>query len=132
MPVRSLTSPVLVWPDAASVIASLHDWARQVVASQPGVLRIGYFGSYARGDAGVGSDLDLLLVVRCADVRPERRRQGWRTERLSVPVDLLVYTEEEFERVRSSGKFADVIAQETVWVYRGGQPTVASASVASS
>ncbi|WP_425275083.1 nucleotidyltransferase domain-containing protein [Thermus tenuipuniceus] len=29
----------------------------------PGLLALGCFGSYARGDHGVGSDPDLLLVV---------------------------------------------------------------------
>ncbi|GGM97879.1 hypothetical protein GCM10007092_09460 [Thermus composti] len=29
----------------------------------PGLVAAGYFGSYARGEAGVGSDLDLLLLV---------------------------------------------------------------------
>jgi predicted nucleotidyltransferase len=29
----------------------------------PGLERVGLFGSYGRGDAGVGSDLDLLLIV---------------------------------------------------------------------
>jgi predicted nucleotidyltransferase len=33
------------------------------------LLRLGYFGSYAHGDWGVGSDLDLVAVV-CHDDRP--------------------------------------------------------------
>jgi predicted nucleotidyltransferase len=28
----------------------------------PGLKRVALFGSYGRGDAGVGSDLDLLLI----------------------------------------------------------------------
>nr|WP_281104614.1 nucleotidyltransferase domain-containing protein [Cyanobium gracile] len=28
---------------------------------------VGIFGSYGRGDAGVGSDLDLLLVLHSAN-----------------------------------------------------------------
>ena len=120
MPVRSLNSSVLIWPDVPFVLGSLRDWAGRIASSRAGVLRIGYFGSYARGDAGVGSDLDVLVVVKHADSRPEHRRSGWQTERLPVPVDLLVYTEGEFERVRHAGRFAEVIAEETVWVYERG------------
>jgi len=36
-------------------------------------LRIGYFGSYARGDWGVGSDLDLLVIVTAAEEAFEKR-----------------------------------------------------------
>jgi predicted nucleotidyltransferase len=33
----------------------------------PEVVRVGYFGSYARGDWGVGSDLDLIIIVDRSD-----------------------------------------------------------------
>ena len=62
MPVRSLNSSVLKWPDRATVVAALHRWVEHAVLGRDDVLRIGYFGSYARGDAGVGSDLDLVIV----------------------------------------------------------------------
>ncbi|WP_376791658.1 nucleotidyltransferase domain-containing protein [Thermoflexus sp.] len=48
-------------------------WAERVARERPEVLRIGYFGSYARGDWGVGSDLDLVVIVRRSDLPFERR-----------------------------------------------------------
>ena len=45
---------------------AVRRWAREEAKRRPGVLRIGYMGSYARSDWGVGSDLDLVIVVeRC-------------------------------------------------------------------
>lgn len=58
MPVRSLNSSVLRWPDPDSVVKAVRRWAKKYGENKPEVERIGYFGSYARGDAGVGSDLD--------------------------------------------------------------------------
>ena len=61
MPVRSLGSSVLRWPSREEVEEALKAWlSRHPI---PGLLAAGYFGSYARGEAGVGSDLDLLLLV---------------------------------------------------------------------
>lgn len=56
MPVRSSTSSVLKWPDAESVRRALVAWVAEEAPRHPGLLRLGYFGSYARGDWGVGSN----------------------------------------------------------------------------
>src|SRR5687768_9404967 len=90
MPVRSLTSSVLRWPDADTVHRAATVWAEALVAAEPEVVAVGYFGSYARGDAGVGSDLDLIVVVRESAIPFERRAAMWPLESLPVPADLLV------------------------------------------
>ncbi|MGH7673071.1 MAG: nucleotidyltransferase domain-containing protein [Gemmatimonadales bacterium] len=56
----------------------------------------GYFGSAVRGGFGVGSDLDLVLVVTESPEPFERRAAGWDTTGLPVPADLLAYTREEW------------------------------------
>src|SRR3989454_11104225 len=63
LPVRSLNSSVVVWPDRAAVESALRRWAEEALRIRPELVRVGYFGSYARGDWGVGSDLDVVLVV---------------------------------------------------------------------
>jgi hypothetical protein len=55
MPVRSLTSPVHIWPDRGQVDTAVRSWGAALQRSGPAVLRVGYFGSYARGNWGVGS-----------------------------------------------------------------------------
>ena len=63
MPVRSLNSSVLKWPDQKTVIKALKDWMIVEADHQPELIELGYFGSYARGDWGVGSDLDLIAIL---------------------------------------------------------------------
>lgn len=70
MPVRSLTSSVLIWPRRDEV---LQAWATKARAETPALLQVGYFGSYGRGDWGVGSDLDVVLILTDSDCPFERR-----------------------------------------------------------
>ncbi|MCD6169768.1 MAG: nucleotidyltransferase domain-containing protein [Candidatus Latescibacteria bacterium] len=123
MPVRSLSSPVLRWPDAQAVDQAVRRWARKIAAKRPEILRIGYFGSYARGNWGVGSDLDLIIVVDWAEQPFERRATQWDVTELPVPAEALVYTAEEWERLSSQkGRFALMLNKETIWIY-GRSPT---------
>ena len=66
MPVRSLTQSVLRWPRPEVVLAAATAWAQQQRRRYPSLMAVGVYGSYGRGDAGVGSDLDLLLLDQAA------------------------------------------------------------------
>ncbi|MBD3240790.1 MAG: nucleotidyltransferase domain-containing protein [Chitinivibrionales bacterium] len=116
MPVRSVHSSVLTWPDNAEVVAALRRWADDLVRRRGDILRVGYFGSYARGESGVGSDLDILLLVEHCDTPFNRRAAEWDTTPLPVPVDLLVYTPRELGSLQSS-RMRTVLAGEVKWVY---------------
>jgi len=120
MPTRSLTSSALTWPDRATVDPAVRTWAQRIATLRPEVLRIGYFGSYARGDAGVGSDLDIIAIVERAPSRAEERILGWDAVSLPVPVDLLVYTVGEWATVSRRGRFGETLIKETAWVYERG------------
>ncbi len=117
MPVRSLNSSVLKWPNAQRVDQAIRSWAKGVGQGRKDVLRIGYFGSYARGDWGVGSDLDLVIIVECSELPFERRSVSWDTRELPVPTDVLVYTAEEWEALKESSPFGRKVRDEVVWVY---------------
>lgn len=124
MPVRSLNSRVMRWPRRDEVDAAARAWARALAASEPEVLAVGYFGSYARGDYGVGSDLDLVVILQRSELPRERRSLGWKSETLPVPVDVLVYTREEWRRLKEQGyRMYQVLSYETVWVW--GEPPAA-------
>jgi predicted nucleotidyltransferase len=114
MPVRSLSSSVLKWPDAASVQEAVRGWAKRIAESHPGILRVGYFGSYARGDWGVGSDLDVVIVT---SVRSDTCISGGEVAELPVPADVLVYDQRQFDILCSSGRFGKMLHEELVWVY---------------
>ena len=116
MPVRSLNSRVLKWPDAAAVDTAARRWAGELAAREPEITRVGYFGSYARGDWGVGSDLDLVVLLARSDEPFHRRGAGWDTSSLLVPVDLLIYTKEEWDH-HAGGAFRSELDREMRWCW---------------
>lgn len=88
---------------------------RVVAVAQP--LRVILFGSYGRGDAIAGSDLDLMVVKQQVDDRGEemvRLRQA--VGSLGVGVDVLVYSEAEIEERR------DWCTSPIYWALREGRP----------
>ena len=116
MPVRSLNSPVLKWPESTKVEAAFREWAVRLADTMPDILRIGYFGSCARNDWGVGSDLDILVIVKKSDEPFHVRSMHYDTSDLPVPSDILVYTEEEWNGLDPNSKFFKTISKEIVWV----------------
>ena len=121
MPVRSSNSPVLRWPDAATVQAASRRWAQAIAGEHPEILRVGYFGSYARGDWGVGSDLDVVIIVAESELPLEERARQLDSTSLPVPADLLVYTASEWDAMlRRGDRFARMIGQEPIWVFERG------------
>jgi predicted nucleotidyltransferase len=70
---------------------------RVVAAARPS--RVILFGSHGRGDADEGSDLDLMVIEQKVDNRYQemiRLRQA--VGQIGIGVDVLVYTEREYER----------------------------------
>lgn len=122
MPVRSLSSSVFRWPDARAVKEALRRWAARVAQTRPEVLRIGYFGSYARGDWGVGSDLDVVIIVTQADKPFDMRAGDWDTRDLPIPTDLLVYTREEWDKLQER-PMSPRFVKEIVWLDHKGAST---------
>lgn len=120
MPVRSLSSSVLKWPSRQTVDTAVRRWAA-AVARDPNVLRVGYFGSYARGDSGVGSDVDLIIILAGAG---SGREPDFTCDvhALPVPADVLVYTVEEWDRLKGAERFASTLEREAVWVYARDTP----------
>jgi len=117
MPVRSLASSVLRWPDRDAVDQSVRAWGADVGRSDERVLRVGYFGSYARGDWGVGSDVDLVVILSGSDERFERRPLAYELGRLPVPADLFVYTIDEWDHMSREGGVPRSAGLEVVWVF---------------
>jgi predicted nucleotidyltransferase len=65
------------------------------------------FGSRARGDARPDSDVDLLIVERESFSPQHSRRQETARlylalRKLAMPKDLLLYSRDEFERLKDS------------------------------
>ena len=72
-------------------------WARDLRARRLEVVRVFCTGSAARGDYGVGSDIDVVVIVARAPDSPVERRRLYEPEALPVPADLWVYTTDEWD-----------------------------------
>lgn len=103
MPVRSLTQSVLRWPRPEQVLQEVGAWAEAQHRLRPSLQRVGVFGSYGRGTAGVGSDLDLLLIDTAATGPQHQRLEHWPLASLPLSCDALVLTPAELQALLSGG-----------------------------
>jgi len=103
--------------DRKRVLSEVRDWAERQKRSHSEILRIGAFGSYARGDVAPGSDVDLLVLVTDSDEpRWYMRATAFDTSILTVPADVFVYTEAECERMAQSNCWMRHVLSEIIWV----------------
>jgi hypothetical protein len=117
MPVRSLTQSVLRWPSPEQVMAAVQAWATEQRLANPGLKRVGVFGSYGRGTAAVGSDLDLLLVDASAEGPQHLRLLHWPLERLPLSCDALVLTPAELDVLLTGpGRMGAELKRDLRWL----------------
>lgn len=117
MPVRSLQQSVLRWPKPEQVLAEAETWAVAQRESHPDLTRVGVFGSYGRGDASVGSDIDLLLVDESATGSQSERLRHWPLEQLPLSCDALVLTSVELEcLLASDSRMAQELKGDLRWI----------------
>ena len=77
----------------------LAEAVQRVAASATRPATVIVFGSYARGDADEGSDLDLLVIEpELPDKAGETLRLKEAIGRIGVGVDLLLFSHRDFER----------------------------------
>lgn len=86
-----------------------------------GVLRVVLYGSYARGDFNVDSDVDLLILKETNERFIDRIASALAVTGARIPVEPIVYTPEEIEemRARRSGLLADAEREGKVLYERG-------------
>jgi predicted nucleotidyltransferase len=70
------------------------------LANMPEVEQVILFGSYAAGRRDLFTDLDLLVVMSSEQDFVRRTAELYQQVAAGVDLDLLVYTPEEFERLR--------------------------------
>lgn len=114
---------MLRWPDPDQVIQATRHWAEGQAADHPGLIAVGVYGSYGRGDASVGSDLDLLLIDRDARGLQRERLPRWPLERLPLACDAVVLTPEELQALLTPadgvpGRMAQAVSRECRWLWQ--------------
>lgn len=123
MPVRSLNSSIMRWPDRQQVHSAFSQWVEQIAAENSKLVAAGYFGSYARGDFGVGSDLDIIIVLTESDLAFERRYNVWDLNSIPVPVEAHVYTIHEWQQLAlQQTRFYKTLIEETCWLEPLSEP----------
>lgn len=110
--------------DPQQVIAKREAYRQALAASleqivstlsrRPEVQRVILFGSYARGQADLLTDLDLLVVMESPLDFVARTAALYRDLGSTVDMDLLVYTPEEIERLGRRGFLRRVLAEGKV------------------
>jgi predicted nucleotidyltransferase len=81
---------------------TIQETARRIAAAATAPARVVLFGSYSRGDADESSDLDLLVIEpEIADPTAEYLRLRQAIGPIGVGVDLLLYTQSDFEQRRN-------------------------------
>ena len=114
---------MLAWPGRNEVDRAVRRWADAEARRHPSLRAVGYFGSYARGDAGVGSDVDIVVVVSDSERPFHERALDWDATRLPVPADVVVYTAAEWNAMAAAETgFARRLRDETVWVLEAVRP----------
>ncbi len=94
-PFSSSAGPRFV--DREEILAVARETARRIGAAHPEVLKVLLFGSFARGDYGTRSDLDLLVILR-ESAKPARDRIADILQLASTyPTDVFPLTEAEIE-----------------------------------
>jgi predicted nucleotidyltransferase len=78
--------------------------------------RVILFGSFARGDQNLASDFDVVVIARTSLPfcdRIGRALAACSDASVGVPVEALVYTPGEWERMEAAGNvFAELVRQE--------------------
>ena len=97
---RSFGSVKTIFVDREKVILALRAIAERVCKLHPEVCSIRVFGSIARGDQVGTSDVDVLVVLRGGERGDplEWVRAFYPYFDLPMPVDLLVYNEDQISR----------------------------------
>jgi len=92
----------------------LEDQLSRLLPDLPkwGVKKVILFGSFARGEARSRSDLDLLIIQETSKRFLDRLDMFYKLIDPQVAVDILVYTPEEFERMRAQSPFIQHILKE--------------------
>jgi hypothetical protein len=93
-------------------------WTAEQVRVRPEIVRLGYFGSYAQGDWGVGSDLDVIAIVRKTSEPFERRSLEWDLTTLPVPAEIIVYSLPEWKKLEQGHtRFFRMLNRDAIWTF---------------
>jgi predicted nucleotidyltransferase len=104
--------------DRNEIIDLARTTARKMADRHPEVARVLLFGSFARGDYGARSDLDLLIILKASNQTGRDRIERFLAYAPVYPTDMLVYTEDELHaRVSAGDAFLSGALKESIQLW---------------
>jgi len=70
------------------------------ISQIPEILKVISFGSYAQGKRDLFTDLDLIIIIETEKEFLQRTTEMYQLLHSDVDMDLLVYTPDEFQKMR--------------------------------
>lgn len=118
MPNLFLNSVEPRFADRREILAIARQIAFRIAREHPEVVRIILFGSFARGDYGVRSDLDLLVVLAHSNRPAQERLTDFLSHAQTYPTDMLLLTQAELElRLAEGDPFLKRAVSEGILLY---------------
>ncbi|CAD7774770.1 MAG: Nucleotidyltransferase domain protein [Candidatus Methanoperedenaceae archaeon GB37] len=114
-PKEYLPSVRIRFLDRGKILRELKELSLTLKKERQDVISIILFGSLAKGNYTGGSDADIIIIVKHSQKDLVERIFEFRKYFLncSIPVDVLVYTEEEIKKMQHEG-FIDSVMKEGV------------------
>ncbi len=104
-----MTAPVLKKRHSFLAGRSKEEFLEELCQCVSGKVNEAYiFGSFLTEDFGADSDLDLILICETQTPFMKRRLDFPELDNLGAPLDVLIYTPTEFEKLKSEGRAANV------------------------
>ncbi len=104
--------------DREEILVIAREMARRIGAVHPQVLRVLLFGSFARGDYGTRSDLDLLIILKESEKPAHDRIADFLQHTSIYPTDVFPFTEAEIRsRLEEGDPFLRRAVSESVLLY---------------
>jgi predicted nucleotidyltransferase len=97
-----LSSVVIKSTNQETISRAVVRYVAELRTKHPEIIRVIWFGSRVTGIPLPGSDVDLCLILSDSDKLPHERISDYLPVGFPVGVDLFVYTQEEFERLKET------------------------------
>ena len=104
--------------DREELLSLARETAERIATAQPYVREGILFGSFARGDYGTRSDLDLLVILDRSDKPARERLVDFLEYTSNYPMDIFPLTQAEIEsRLREGDPFLRRVMREGILLY---------------
>ena len=105
--------------DRSQILGLARTAAARIAANHPEVRRVLLFGSFARGDFNVHSDLDLLVILESSSLSMSDRIADFLQDCAAYPTDVFPLTQEELHnRLREHDPFWTRAMKEGIDILR--------------